>query len=312
MDIQQKIELPLVTVGIPVYNDEKYVATAIKDILAQTYRNLEIIIADNCSTDGSEGVCRSYASQDARVRYVRHDRNIGPMDNFRYLLDQAQGVYFMWAASDDRWDSEFVERLVCSLESDPRAAVAFCNYSEIDEQGTLLPGRYCFDFGGTSALRRIIKFHITLSARRDSFIYGLFRRSKAVEMKLIKWWWINKIIPMSCAYPPLSYILAAGNFHFVATDRPLWFNRIHLDSKPRHSSEYSLRPFFSKAAFFLRKLNELIEIERAVISGSRSVSLGILVFPILASRCLLDCLIEVLRSLRGVARRLGSLFRVQR
>ena len=312
MDIQKKKELPLVTVGIPVYNDEKYVATAIEDILAQTYDNLEIIIADNCSTDGSESICRSYAAQDARVHYVRHERNTGPQDNFRYLLNQANGVYFMWAASDDRWDSEFVERLVYPLENDPQAAVTFCNYAEIDEQGTLLPGRYCFDFGSTSPLRRIIKFHITLSSRRDSFIYGLFRRSKAVKMKLINWWWINKIIPMGCAYPPLTYILAAGNFHFVATDKPLWFNRVHLNSKPRHSSAYNLRPFFSKAAFFLRKLNELIETERAVVSGSRSILLGILAFPILASRCLLDCLIEVSLGLRSVARRLKSLFKVQR
>lgn len=139
---------PLVTVGIPVYNDEKYVAAAIEDILAQTYHNLEIVIADNCSTDDSGRICQSYANKDKRVRYVRHGRNIGPHANFMYLLDHAQGSYFMWAASDDRWDSEFIERLVDSLESEPDAVVAFCPYSEIDEQGRLLSGEYRFDFGG--------------------------------------------------------------------------------------------------------------------------------------------------------------------
>ncbi|KAG5180376.1 nucleotide-diphospho-sugar transferase, partial [Tribonema minus] len=125
----------LVTVGIPVYNDEKYVGAAIEDILAQTYRNLEIVISDNGSTDGSADICQRYAGKDARVRYVRQERNIGPHANFRYLLDHAQGVYFMWAASDDRWDPEFIARLAGSLESRPEATVAFCPYSEIDEQG---------------------------------------------------------------------------------------------------------------------------------------------------------------------------------
>jgi glycosyltransferase involved in cell wall biosynthesis len=300
-------ETPLVTVGIPVYNDEKYVVAAIDDILAQTYRNLEIVISDNDSTDGSEAICRSYVGKDARVRYVRQERNIGPHANFRYLMDHAQGVYFMWAASDDRWDPEFIERLVRSLERESETAVAFCPYSEIDEQGALLPGDYRFDFGGASALRRVTKFHLEPSGRRDAFFYGLFRHSKAVKMKFIKWWWINKTIPMNNAYPPLSYILATGNYHLVVSDRPLWFNRVHLNSKPRHSADLASRPFFSYLAFHLRKLNQLYETEKAVLKGSGSILTGMLVFPVLAGRCLYDCLMEARRVLLGAIRRVRSL-----
>lgn len=305
-------EAPLVTVGIPIYNDEKYVAAAIDDILAQTYRNLEIVISDNCSTDGSAAICRSYVGKDARVRYVRHERNMGPHANFKYLMDHAQGAYFMWAASDDRWDSEFVERLVRSLEREPEAAVAFCPYSEIDEQGELLPGDYRFDFGGASALRRVTKFHLESSGRRDAFFYGLFRRSKATNMKFVKWWWINKTIPMNNAYPPLSYILAVGNYHLVMSDRPLWFNRVHRNSKPRHSADLASRPLFAYAAFHLRKINQLYETEKAVLAGSGSMLTGVLVFPVLVIRLLYDCLMEARRVLVGTGRRLMSLIQQTR
>lgn len=307
MEKLQKNEGPLVTVGIPVYNDERYVTAAIDDILAQTYRNLEIIISDNCSTDGSETICRGYVGKDSRVRYVRQERNIGPHANFKYLMDHAQGVYFMWAASDDRWDPEFIERLVRSLELDPEAAVAFCPYSEIDEQGMLLPGSYHFDFSGVSALRRVTKFHLEPSDRRDAFFYGLYRREKAANIRFIKWWWINKSIPMNHAYPSLSYVLAAGNYHFVGSDCPLWFNRVHLNSKPRHSADFASRPFFSYVAFHLRKINQLYETEKAVLKGSGSALTGMLVFPVLVGRCLYDCLIEARRVLQGTVRRLKSL-----
>lgn len=300
---------PRVTVGIPVYNDERYVEAAIEDILAQTYRNLEIVISDNCSTDNSREICWRYVSKDSRVRYVRQERNFGPHANFRYLIDQAQGKYFMWAASDDRWDPEFIERLVGSLEQEPEAAVAFCPYVEIDEQGGLLPGMHSFDFGGASALTRITKFHLEPSGRRDAFFYGLFRMSTVVKMNFVKWWWINKTIPMNNAYPPLSYILAAGNYLLAASDRPLWFNRVHLNSKPRHSADLASRPFVAYAAFHLRKINQLYETEKAVLKGSGSALTGALVFPILVGRCLFDCLIEARRILLGAIRRLKSLMR---
>jgi len=208
----------------------------------------------------------------------------------------------MWAASDDRWDPEFIERLVSSLESEPEAAVAFCPYSEIDEKGALLPGSYSFDFGGASALQRITKFHLEPSGRRDAFFYGLFRRSKAVKMQFIKWWWINKNIPMNVAYPPLTYILVVGDYKLVASERPLWLNRIHLNSTPRHSAEFASRLLLSYAAFHLRKINQLYETERVIVRGSKSLLMGALIFPVLVGRCLYDCFMEARRILQGLVR----------
>lgn len=290
MKISQQIESPLVTVAMPVYNDEKYVCIAISDILAQTYQNIEIIISDNCSTDGTEEICRGYAFKDARIRYVRQEYNLGQHGNFSYLLNYAAGEYFMWAASDDRWHPEFISNLVESLEKDKSASVAFCNYYEIDEHGEIYPIEYCFDFGGKSAVRRITKFHMTSSARRDAFFYGLYRTNKIINIEFKKWWWINKNIPMNLAYPVLSYVLASGNYKLIKSDKKLWLNRVHINSKPRHSGEIlTWNVLYSYVAFLIRKINQLYATERAVIKGAKSFYTGMLVFPVLAIRCLYDC-----------------------
>lgn len=92
---------PAVSIGVPVYNGEGSLRQALDSLLAQTFSDFELIISDNASTDGTEVICREYAGRDARVRYLRQVSNIGPAANFKFLLDRAQGEYFMWAACDD-------------------------------------------------------------------------------------------------------------------------------------------------------------------------------------------------------------------
>ena len=306
--MQQEGVRPLVTIGVPVYNDIKYVGLALADIQAQTYDNIQIIISDNCSTDGSDEICRRYAAQNPRITYIRQQHNIGPHANFRYLLDGAQGEYFMWAASDDRWDKDFVESLVCALEDAPGASVAFCPYVEIDEEGSVISDIFAFDFSGTSPTQRIIKFHLSSTSRRDAFFYGMFKRSRAVEMRFIKWWWVNKDIAINIAYPPLTYMLAVGDYRFVDSGRPLWFNRIHLNSSPRHSNKFSSRPLVAYILFHLRKINQLYETEKTIIKDYGSMRVGVLVFPTLLIRVLLDCVMAAKGIFVAGARRFRRVF----
>lgn len=100
---------PTVSVGVPVYNGASSLRAALDSLLAQTFSDFELIISDNASTDGTEAICREYAARDSRVRYVRQATNIGSAANFKYLLEQAHGEYFMWAAGDDRRSSDFIE-----------------------------------------------------------------------------------------------------------------------------------------------------------------------------------------------------------
>jgi glycosyltransferase involved in cell wall biosynthesis len=134
----EKDEGALVSIGLPVYNGERYLATAIESVLDQSYRNLELIISDNASTDGTEAICRRYAAQDRRIHYRRNDENIGAAANYNATFDEARGRYFKWLAHDDAMRPEFIERCVDVLESDPSIVVAYPITVQIDEVGDTL------------------------------------------------------------------------------------------------------------------------------------------------------------------------------
>lgn len=120
------IVAPKVSVGVPVFNGAMTIARAIESLTAQTYRNLEIVISDNASTDATESVCRALAAGDPRVRYVRQPRNIGAASNFRAVLDLALGDYFLWAAADDWRSPDFIELNVSFLEAHPDFVSSVC------------------------------------------------------------------------------------------------------------------------------------------------------------------------------------------
>jgi glycosyltransferase involved in cell wall biosynthesis len=124
--------------GLPVYNGEAFLARAIGSLLAQTYRDFELIICDNASTDATESICRAFAGRDPRIRYFRNEKNVGAMGNFRRAFDLSRGELFKWSAHDDEHEPEFVERCVAVLDADPRVVLAYTCSREIDETGTTL------------------------------------------------------------------------------------------------------------------------------------------------------------------------------
>jgi glycosyltransferase involved in cell wall biosynthesis len=110
---------PQVSIGMPAYNAEKFIRLALDSLVVQTFTDFELVISDNASTDKTEGICREYAARDPRIRYVRQAENLGPMANFNWLLAEARGEYFMWAATDDFWEPAFLERCTHVLNSQP-------------------------------------------------------------------------------------------------------------------------------------------------------------------------------------------------
>ena len=110
---------PKLSVGLPIYNSEKYLAEAIEALLGQTYADFELIISDNASTDGTPDICHHYESLDSRVRYFRQPRNIGLAPNHNFVADQARGEYFKWAAGDDLYGRDLLARCVAALDEYP-------------------------------------------------------------------------------------------------------------------------------------------------------------------------------------------------
>ena len=101
-----------VAIGMPVWNGEQFVSEAIESILGQTYGDLELVISDNASTDGTAEICSAYAKQDRRIRYIRQEKYIGAAPNHHEVFRRSSGQYFKWACHDDVLAREFIEECV--------------------------------------------------------------------------------------------------------------------------------------------------------------------------------------------------------
>ncbi len=114
---------PLVSIGIPTYNRVALLKRSIESALNQDYKNIEVIVSDNASTDGTESVCQFYCGQDARLKYVRHPQNRGASANFTDVLKNASGQFFMWLGDDDWIDAAYVSSCVQQFVSDATMAL---------------------------------------------------------------------------------------------------------------------------------------------------------------------------------------------
>ncbi len=111
---------PFVSIGMPVYNGEEFLAERIQSILNQTYSNFELFISDNCSKDNTEKICNEYLKKDKRVHYFRQKNPIDLISNFNYVFNKAKYDYFIWAAVDDIWLEKFLERNITELENNDK------------------------------------------------------------------------------------------------------------------------------------------------------------------------------------------------
>jgi glycosyltransferase involved in cell wall biosynthesis len=275
---------PLVSIGMPVFNGEQFLRRALDSLLAQDYTDFELIISDNGSTDGTEKICREYTSHDHRIRYIRQGNNLGSLENFNFVLREAQGEYFMWAAVDDQWEASFIRSLLESLARNPEAALAFCPYQLVQEEtGSVLEGIWKYTYEDQRPLFRLIKFTWRY---RDTCIYGLMRRKLMSDVRFTPWAWINASTPYNMAYPMIYLILSRGNFLLVG-DKPLWYKSVRTTHW--HSTPFLAKPLFGYLAHVLRKINLFVRSASYIYRGSKSVWLVLLLLPVLLGRFFVDC-----------------------
>ncbi|MBS0016773.1 MAG: glycosyltransferase family 2 protein, partial [Arthrospira sp. SH-MAG29] len=129
---------PRVSIGLPVYNGENFIQETLDCLLSQTFDDFELIICDNASTDRTEEICRDYAARDKRIRYYRHPENLGAAKNYNRTFELSTAEYFKWAAHDDLYAPEFLERCVEALDTHPSTVLCYPQEYWIDEQGNPL------------------------------------------------------------------------------------------------------------------------------------------------------------------------------
>jgi len=166
---------PRVSIGVPVYNGENYLAEAIESILAQSYANFELIICDNSSTDKTAEICEKYVSRDLRINYFRNEHNLGAIPNFNRTLSLSTGEYFKWVAHDDVLMKEYLKRCLAALEGNPNAVLCQTLIQYIDGNGENIE-IYDSQLIGAEAPQASTRFAaITLLPHPCNEIFGLIR-----------------------------------------------------------------------------------------------------------------------------------------
>jgi len=191
--------VPNLTIGLPVYNGENYLAESVEALLGQSYEDFELIISDNASTDSTADICRRYEKLDSRIRYVCQPRNLGSAVNHNYLVGEARGQLFKWASHDDLYARDLLKRCIAALEEYPQVVLAHSWSALIDSSGALTnvvdypvataapraPDRFCsmlFDGWGDDT-GGVIRTHVLRRTRLHGS-YHLADRTITTELAL--------------------------------------------------------------------------------------------------------------------------------
>lgn len=173
---------PRVSIGVPVYNGQNYLAEALDCLCAQTFVDLEIIISDNGSTDRTAEICRDYAARDRRIRYHRQHVNRGAGWNFSEVFRLGRGEYFKWAAHDDLCAPTLIERCVERLDADRGLVLCSARAAVIDAEAEFVgddlpsePGHV--DFQGVSPAMEARRLRCVGSPRASRRYLGVLVHS---------------------------------------------------------------------------------------------------------------------------------------
>ncbi len=228
-DEKMNEDMPLVTVGLASYNRPQLLKRAIESIRAQTYKNLEILISDNGSTETEVlHIIDEFAQTDPRVTCFLNSPNRGAFFNFRLLLSKASGRFFVWLADDDYWSNEFIEDL---LQNAIKSG-AVLTYGRAVVVDVLLPDGSAVAKEMPTTKSGIASLIAFVCIDSDSFFYGLFetRMGKRCLPVLRDW-----VIPASMAniYPFLKYnfvsyvflygLLSSGGFCNASSERAIHY-----------------------------------------------------------------------------------------
>jgi glycosyltransferase involved in cell wall biosynthesis len=141
---------------MPVYNEAAHLEAAIESLVAQDYTDWTLHISDNASTDGTGALAERFAASDPRIRYQRLPANIGAAANFRHVLGQARGEYFMWAGGHDLWSPNLLGSCVAALDANQDAVLAFATSQWIDGSGKPFGRHYGYtDTSGLHVIARL-------------------------------------------------------------------------------------------------------------------------------------------------------------
>jgi glycosyltransferase involved in cell wall biosynthesis len=189
---------PLLSVGLTVYNGDRFLEAALDAILTQTFEDFELVICDNASTDATEKICRDRAAKDSRIKYHRNEKNLGLAENFNRVFALCKGKYFKWAAYDDLIAPDFLAKCVEILERDPSVVLCHSQTKIINDRGDILQD-YKIKLDTSSAkpqerFQALLNYHISVQC------FGVVRVSALKKTRLMgKYSYADEIILLRLA-----------------------------------------------------------------------------------------------------------------
>ncbi len=176
---EQAYSEPLVTIGLPTYNRAPGLKRTLECIAAQTYKNIEIIISDNCSTDPTvQEVIQSFAPSDTRITAYRQAVNVGLEENFNFVFAKSTAEYFMWMSDDDYFDSNYVEACVRFLIQNPDHVLC-SGTADYYDASTLLFKEKMFQVDQATPFSRLYTYFSKVG--KNGNFYGVFRNKLLLE-----------------------------------------------------------------------------------------------------------------------------------
>ena len=235
-------ENPLVSIGVPVRNGAPYIDEALSLLINQTYKNIEIIISDNGSQDETAAICKKYTDADPRVVYCRQDTALTALENFRFVLERSTGMYFLWAAHDDRRSLNYVDALVKKGLANPTASLIFSEAAVFNDFENWRTAPALSSYAFACSLREgywtnILNRRYILSGYLH--IYGLILRQALVD-----YGWFE--IEVGADRPLLFYLSCRGDF--VKADGATFYcykpvKKKSVAQRAKDTSGHTVRPF---------------------------------------------------------------------
>ncbi len=226
----------LVSIGFPTYAGEARIRNALDSLLAQTYTEIELIISDNASPDVTASICREYAARDSRIRFFQQKENTGRINNFIFVLDQAQGKFFFWAGDDDQWAPTFIATLVEGLERHSDCGVALSSYRRFNAESK---DSQIVSFAGQDALTDLSYYTVfkkmVMHEPIHIFFSGIWRRDLLKRL-------FTRPVPATIAWDRVIMAEAALYTHFYSVGDILFDKYLNpISIKSRHHKDAEQR-----------------------------------------------------------------------
>lgn len=197
-----------VTVGLPVYNGERFLRATLDSVLAQDHPPQRIVISDNCSRDGTEAICREFASAHACITYLRQPSNVGAIRNFEIVLEACETEFFAWVGDHDLWSPNYLSTLTAAMRADPTCVLAYPEVTRIDTEGAVIEAHCSPDRWSTRSDDAGERLRTLLWQRKTAFmIYGLARARALRQVHARRMLGPDNIL--------LSELVLHGNFAFT-------------------------------------------------------------------------------------------------